>query len=294
MEGTSSYKLSIFIPERKPMIKKQNFNIPGAKGRGMLMDLTYDDALKNAPLVIFAHGFKGFKDWGTHNLVANYFAENGFRYLKFNFSHNGTTTDHPIDFVDLIAFADNTFSIEIQDLDAIIDFACGGSGIPAALGVYLIGHSMGGGISIIKTAEDARIKKLVTMASISGFRNLWSKRAEEQWRLQGIMYLENKRTGQEMPLKVSLLNDLDKHPARLDILAKAAEIKQPWLIVHGDIDPTVPLKHSEELKEAQPNAGYLVIKDAHHTFGASHPYTENSLPGPLLEFCRQSVAFFKK
>jgi len=74
------------------MIKKENYNIPGAKGRGMLMDITYDTRHKDAPVVIFAHGFKGFKDWGTHNLVANYFAEHGFRYLKFNFSHWRTCT----------------------------------------------------------------------------------------------------------------------------------------------------------------------------------------------------------
>ena len=96
------------------MIRKQNFNIHGAKGRIILIDLTFDDSLKNAPLVIFAHGFKGFKDWGTHNLVANYFAERGYRYLKFNFSHNGTTTDKPTEFADLIAFSDNTFSIELR------------------------------------------------------------------------------------------------------------------------------------------------------------------------------------
>ena len=98
------------------MIKKENYNIPGAKGRGMLMDITYDTRHKDAPVVIFAHGFKGFKDWGTHNLVANYFAEHGFRYLKFNFSHNGTTADKPIDFVDLI---DQLNPLLIKNLDSI-------------------------------------------------------------------------------------------------------------------------------------------------------------------------------
>jgi len=147
------------------MIKKENYNIPGAKGRGMLMDITYDDAIKNAPVVIFAHGFKGFKDWGAHNLVAKYFAENGFRYLKFNFSHNGTTADKPVDFADLIAFSENTFSIELEDLNDVIDFVCNGSSMPSVSGVFLIGHSMGGGISIIQTAGDKRVKKLVTMAS---------------------------------------------------------------------------------------------------------------------------------
>lgn len=276
------------------MIKKQNFNIPGAKGRGMLMDLTYKTSQKNAPLIIFAHGFKGFKDWGAHNLMAMYFAEHGFRFLKFNFSHNGTTADNPTDFADLIAFADNTFSIELEDLKAVIDFACGGSGIATADGVYLIGHSLGGGMSIIKTAEDHRVKKLITMASISGFRNLWPKEIEEQWRLTGITYIPNKRTGQMMPLKVGLLEDLDKNPARLDILTHAAKTKQPWLIVHGDEDPTVPLAHAEELKNAQPHAEFSVIKGGDHVFGATYPYIATSLPTDLLRFCELSVAFLKK
>src|SRR5215217_4866112 len=141
------------------MIKKETFTLPGAKGRGMLVDLTFDDNIRAAPLVIFAHGFKGFKDWGTHNLLAKYFAENGFRFLKFNFSHNGTTPESPVDFVDLIAFGDNTFSIELDDLTTVIDFACNGALLPRATGVYLMGHSMGGGISIIKADEDARVKK---------------------------------------------------------------------------------------------------------------------------------------
>ncbi|MBB6110974.1 Alpha/beta hydrolase family protein [Mucilaginibacter lappiensis] len=274
------------------MVRKDNYTLPGAKGRPMLIDVTYEDALKNAPVVIFAHGFKGFKDWGTHNLVADYFARNGFRYLKFNFSHNGTTPDHPTDFADLIAFSDNTFSIELEDLDTIIDFACSGSGMAAANGVFLIGHSMGGGISIIKSAEDRRIKKLVTMASISGFRNLWPQQSEAQWYLQGVIYMHNSRTGQQMPLKSTLLDDLDKHPLRLNIQAKAAEVQQPWLLVHGDIDPTVPLDHAKELHTAQPKAELVIIKGGDHVLGASHPYTGDTLPTSLQGFCDRTIAFF--
>ena len=257
----------------------------------MLMDLTFDEAIIAAPVVIFAHGFKGFKDWGAHNLMATHFAENGFRFLKFNFSHNGTTTDRPTEFADIIAFSDNTFTIELQDLETVIDFVCGGSAMPSVSSVYLMGHSMGGGISIIKTAEDARVAKLVTMASISGFRNLWHKDIEQQWRLQGIAYFLNKRTMQQLPLKVSALVDLDKFPVRLDILTKAAEIKQPWLIAHGDADPTVLLIHAEELKAANPAADLLVIHGADHTFGASQPYVENTMPALLLEFCSTAISF---
>ncbi|RYU90668.1 alpha/beta fold hydrolase [Mucilaginibacter terrigena] len=276
------------------MIVKQHYTIPGAKGRGITADITYDTLLPYAPLVIFAHGIRGFKDWGAHNLVARYFAENGFRFLKFNFSHNGTTSDNLTEFADLIAFSDNTFTFELEDLKSVIDFACGGSAIPRVNSVYLIGHSLGGGISIVKTAEDKRIAKLVTMAAISSFHNLWPKEAEKQWRLQGVMYMKNSRTGQNMPYKSSLLLDLDENPLRLDIQLRASEIKQPWLIVHGDADTSVSLNHAEQLHSAQPNAEYLVIPDADHTFNVSHPYQLPYLSAQLSAFCDAAICFFNK
>lgn len=153
---------------------------------------------------------------------------------------------------------------------------------------------MGGGISIIKAAEDHRIKKLITMASISGFRNLWPKSNEVQWRLQGVIYMLNSRTGQQMPLKSTLLDDLDKHTLRLNISAKAAEIKQPWLLVHGDNDQTVPLAHAQELHAAQPGAEFVVIKNGDHTLGGAHPYSNDTLPATLLEFCERSISFLRQ
>ncbi|GAB2973728.1 hypothetical protein GCM10027049_04820 [Mucilaginibacter puniceus] len=276
------------------MIKKDVFTLAGARGMGMLVDITYDDQIKDAPLIIFAHGFKGFKDWGTHNLVATYFAEKGYKYLKFNFSHNGTTVNSPVDFTDLNAFSENTFTMELDDLNTVIDFACSGSSIPRPKDIYLIGHSMGGGISIIKTAEDERIKKLVTMASVSNFRNLWPKKAEEQWRLQGLMYFPNARTGQQMPVKSTLLDDLDRHPNRFNIPMRAAEITQPWLIFHGDKDQTVPLSHAEELAIAQPKAQLIVMKNGDHTFGGYHPYAAKTLPDTLVNYCDNAIAFFNK
>ena len=275
------------------MIKKEIYTITGAKGRLMLADLTFDDANPQAPMVIFSHGFKGFKDWGTHNLVANYFAENGFRFLKFNFSHNGTTPDKPVDFADLIAFSENTFSMELDDLGKIIDFACNGTAIPRASRVCLMGHSMGGGISIIKAATDQRVSKLITMASIGSFRDLWPKEDEQQWRIQGLRYITNTRTGQQMPLKETLLDDLDRHPVLLNIAGKAAEVTQPWLIIHGDGDTGVSVNQAYQLNAAQPAAKLLIIKDADHVFNASHPYPHTTLPPALLQLCDEAVSFLR-
>ena len=274
-------------------IKQDTFLIPGANGRNMLADLTYDLRDKEAPLIIFAHGFKGFKDWGTHNLVAQYFAELGFRFLKFNFSHNGTTPEHPVDFVDLEAFSDNTFSIELEDLNLVIDFAASGANFLPVKTVFLIGHSMGGGISIIKTAEDERIAKLITWAAVADFRNLWPKEAEAQWRLTNVLHFPNSRTNQQMPVKATLLDDLDQNAKRLNIFLAAAEINQPWLIVHGDADPTVNISHAFELKKHQLNAELVIIPEANHTFNSGHPYFENELPEALEEVCEICVGFLK-
>lgn len=276
------------------MIINQTYTLPGSKGREMAMDLTFDDALPYAPLLIWVHGFKGFKDWGSHHLVARYFAENGYRFLKFNFSHNGTTPEQLDDLTDLIAFSENTFTIELDDLQYVIDFACSGSVIPTAKNVTLIGHSMGGGISIIKAAEDKRVEKLITLASVANFRNLWPVEIEKQWKLAGVLYFPNKRTGQEIPVKATLLDDIERNAGRLNILARAASVTQPWLIVHGTTDTVVPVSHAHDLKAMQPNAQLLIMPNTDHVFGASHPWQESELPADLLQVCKQALLFLRE
>lgn len=146
---------------------------------------------------------------------------------------------------------------------------------------------MGGGISIIKAAEDKRVSKLITMASIDGFDHLWPKSEEQQWKIQGIRYIFNTRTGQQMPLKATLLDDLERHPARLNIMANAATVNQPWLIAHGDADTTVPVKRAHELKGAQPKAELFIIHKADHVFNSSHPYPHKILPPALAQLCEK-------
>ncbi|TNM51591.1 alpha/beta hydrolase, partial [Streptomyces sp. NP160] len=62
------------------------------------------------PIVIFCHGYKGFKDWGSWDLVAKTFSNQNLFFVKFNFSHNGGTIDNPIDFPDLKAFSENNYT----------------------------------------------------------------------------------------------------------------------------------------------------------------------------------------
>ena len=67
------------------MIKK-SIVIQGLHQKPILIDYRYlPDGLQK-PIIIFCHGYKGFKDWGAWNLMANALADEGFFFIKFNFT----------------------------------------------------------------------------------------------------------------------------------------------------------------------------------------------------------------
>ena len=178
------------------MIKNQsNITIDGSDNRPILIDITYKENKKCKKVVVFSHGFKGFKDWGAFNQIAKTFAQNDFIFVKFNFSHNGTTTADTMNFVDLEAFGKNNFCKELNDLGFVLDWVEKNF---INVEIYLLGHSRGGGISMLKTAEDNRISKVVSWASPSDFTNRMSEERIAIWKEKGVAFVYNGRTKQNM------------------------------------------------------------------------------------------------
>jgi pimeloyl-ACP methyl ester carboxylesterase len=272
------------------MIKVEQHSITGSNEKTILIDLTFDQKQPNAPLIIFVHGFKGFKDWGAHHLTAHYFAQNGYRYLKFNLSHSGVPADHPTDVSDMEAFASNTFSKEMLDVEIVIDYALKNLNVDK---VILIGHSRGGGLSILQAAQNPAVKALVTWSAIADFSSLWGKEREEEWIKEGKIYVVNARTKEKMPLNITLLEDFNSNKDKLNIVEAAKKINIPWLIIHGDEDVNVPLEIAIQLSNANSNSRLVKIKNANHVFGASHPYTSNTLPPLLFEVCEKTLKFLE-
>ena len=101
------------------LIKHKNIILKSS--REFLTDAIFPNSDKKLPLIIFVHGYKGYKDWGAWELMAEKFANAGFYFVKFNFSHNGTTIENPNDFADLEAFGENNYSKELDDLEIIIN-----------------------------------------------------------------------------------------------------------------------------------------------------------------------------
>ncbi|MDN3585860.1 alpha/beta hydrolase [Pedobacter aquatilis] len=274
------------------MIKQSEFSLKGADEKLIIGDITFDENNPNTPIVLFIHGFKGFKDWGTHNLVARYFASNGYRYLKFNLSHSGVSADNPNDVSDLEAFAENTFSKELFDVNAVLDFIEKSYGKETEINV--IGHSRGGGLAIVEAANDLRINKIITWSAISSFNSLWKKEQEAEWKKTGKIYVTNARTKEQMPLNVALLNDFEENAETLNILNAAKRINIPWLIVQGDDDVNVPFENAQKLAESNLNSKLVKIEGANHVYGATHPYESETLPPLLFKVCEKCLVFLKE
>ncbi|SEW14069.1 alpha/beta hydrolase family protein [Kaistella antarctica] len=259
----------------------RNIIIKNAETQDFLADAYYQETRQKLPLVIFAHGYKGYKDWGAWDLMAKKFADAGFFFVKFNFSHNGTTLHQPTDFADLEAFGNNNFSKEMSDYDEVLNHFYNDSKIDQDK-VAIIGHSRGGGITVIKGFEDDRVKAIVALAGVSNFKYRFpSQDRFEEWKTEGVMYSENKRTHQQMPHYFQFYEDFEKNERRFDIQYAAQHLEKPLLIIQGTNDEAVKDKEAQLLNEWCKRSDLVMLENANHTFGAKEPWTEEQLPADL-------------
>ncbi len=280
-------------------MKIKNIVISGAEGKSITLDIFFKDNTVKNSVVIYAHGFNGFKDWGGFDLIADEFVDAGFVFIKFNFSHNGTTPEQPESFVDLEAFGNNNYTKQLTDLELVVDWVCSAGNIYSEAAdtnhIYLIGHSMGGGISILFTAQDTRIKKLVTWAAISECKTPWGNWPPEkmkEWLLEGVQFYTNTRTNQQMPLYYQLFLDYSQNEERLSIERAIKKITVPVLICHGTNDISVPVENAEQLKKWQPAAELFTI-DSNHVFDRVHPWEKNYLPEAMDKVVQKAIIFLK-
>jgi uncharacterized protein len=275
----------------------KNISIQGQHSRPILLDIFYNKNEKPKPIVIFSHGFKGFKDWGTFNLIAQEFARKNFLFIKFNYSHNGTTPETPNEFANLEAFSNNNFSIELDDLGTIIDFALENAFVlPVEIDqnyLFLVGHSRGGSLSILKAGEDSRVKKVASWSAPNDFSKRWTTKKLKEWQEKGVIYEENKRTGQQMPLKYQLYEDFISNKDRFDIMEVSKRLQIPVFLTHGTEDEAVEYEQSVELKKLNKNFKLSLIPNANHTYGSSHPFSGNLLPYDMQLVVNETISFLK-
>ena len=272
-----------------------------AHGRPFAADATYRADRQPKPVIVFVHGFKGFKDWGHFPLLARYFAEQSFVFVKLNLSHNGVVVGGTGDLEDMEAFGRNNFSLELDDLGYLLDelHRPGATPVPAAEmdlnRLFLAGHSRGGGLVLLKAAEDARVRAVATWASIADVNQRWPEAVVREWQARGVLHIENTRTGQQMPLYYQIVEDYERNQARLDIAGNVSGPRRPpLLLLHGDQDETVPLAAAHRLQQLRPDAELRVLPGATHMFGGAHPWRGAELPAAAQKVAELTANFFRR
>ncbi|WP_456378701.1 alpha/beta hydrolase family protein [Lutibacter sp.] len=261
----------------------------------IVTDLFYVKNNTKKPVVIFCHGYKGYKDWGAWNLAAEAFANKNLFFVKFNFSHNGGTLQNPIDFPDLEAFGENNLIIELNDLEDIIEWITTNPEFSNEIdleNITLIGHSRGGGIVTIKASENNKITKVITWAGVSDYGIRFPKGEQlKMWKKQGVSYVLNSRTHQKMPHLYQFYKNFKANENRLTIKNAVRKLKIPHLIIHGENDEVVLPTEAKNVHSWNSKSKLIFIKEMNHPLGCTQPWKKSKMPVHLEKVVKKSIDF---
>jgi pimeloyl-ACP methyl ester carboxylesterase len=256
---------------------KYNFLITTSAGNQIDCDLYSTDRNESKPVVMFVHGFKGFKDWGFFPPAAGYFEGKGYHSITFNFSHNGVSPGS-FEFDDLAGFAKNILSLEVDELKEISSFIISGNFCNFSGQLFIIGHSRGGGATLLASPAIKNLGAVAVWSSIS-YVDRYTDRQKKDWKEKGSLSFLNTRTGQEMSMNYSFLEDLlTNKEEKLSIEKSTRQLEIPVLAVHGEIDLTVPVRDSERIISfsKNQNSELFIVPRAGHTFNMVHPPVETT------------------
>lgn len=273
----------------------RDFQLETPSGRTIYGTLDAANRPGPRPTVLICHGFKGFQAWGFFPHLAALLSERGFTAVRFNFAGSGMRPGDEL-VTDLEAFRTARPSADLEDLVWLLDR------VPEidtdridAERIGLMGHSRGGGLAVLASANEAsgtRVGALVTWSAVATFDRL-SEDEKAEWRKNEEVSIVNARTGQALTLGSEILDDLEEHVDLLDIEAAAGRRDVPWLIVHGDADETVPIAEARRLEQAATEpVEFLEIRASGHTFEVGHPFAG---PSPqLIEAMNATQSWYRR
>ena len=245
------------------------------------------------PPILMAHGFLGFKDWSFFPWLAEFFAEQGFPAVRFNFSGSGMgpRTDGP--FEELDSFQSDTISNQVEDLRFLIAALIQGRlepDLPAQSQVYLWGHSRGGGVCLLSARGQKAVQGVAAWAPISRV-NRYLFEMKQSWRKKGFFLFESSRTGQSLKVDSTFLEDVEKWGKEGDIPVYLHHLQMPVFLIHGADDSSIPVEESESLAAVHPSSQLTILAGANHKFNASHPFT--GPPDVLREAAQKTLEFYQ-
>lgn len=281
-------------------VDKISGNVESKEGLPIYFDLytPFSTSGPTLPLILFLHGFKGFKDWGAFPDACEELSKAGFGVLAMNFSHNGVG-ENMLEFDQLDLFEKETLSRDLNDVGTVIE-AVKSKEISSDKVVLdsdrigIIGHSRGGHTAVAAAAEYSEIMTLVTWSAVSNYNDRWSDSMINDWETKGYTEIKNSRTNQVMKIGKAVYDDAIANADRLMAIKRVEELHIPSMFIAGKDDEAVPFSESEQLYRACPadQKEIRLIKNAGHTFNVAHPFEEENFPEAFEEVLDLTEGWF--
>ena len=234
----------------------EKVTIKNSKGQKLYASMHCSATEKPKKAVIVCHGFISNRVSKWKRDLCTKLAAKGYLAIRIDFTGNGESEGK---------LEEGTYSQEIDDLRKFIHFVrkkgCERIGV--------IGHSMGGAVTMLTTAKESHIHAVATVSAPS----MLGKRPYNEF----LKYAER-----PVPDKLpkAFFDDIKKQ----DIKKAVQSIKVPFLIIHGDKDTVVPHKESHTLyKWANCAKQHVTMKGMNHNFRK---------PTDAKKLCEVAMEFF--
>ncbi len=180
---------------------------------------------------------------------AGVFADAGYRVVVVEQRGHGDSTGHAI-----------SYGVwESQDLSQVIDDLEDRRLLTGRIGVF--GHSMGAAVAIQAAAVDPRIDAVIAVAPFASLHEEVKDFAS--WKVPYLRWLLNDAV---LGAAVNRAGKVAGFDARAASPVQAIRVTNtPVLLMHGDADDIVPVRHSRMIKQARPqNTRLVVFRGADH------------------------------
>lgn len=215
---------------------------------------------RNLPLVLMPHGGPHVRDSFTFDGWAAYLASRGFAVLQPNYRGS---TGYGMAYFNAGRgnWGDGVMQTDINDgVDALVR-----SGIVDANRVCIAGASYGGYAALVgATMTPERFRCVVAIAGVSDLPRMLDRFA------QASMGGSNSSTSDWWRLSIGDRRGDREHLQQISPANLAANVRAPMLLMHGSIDPIVPVDQSRLMRDRMQAAGkpvtYIEFENEYHSF----------------------------
>ena len=251
-------------------MKEQKVWFKNSRGQKLCGVVSIPEGEGPFPAVILCHGLWSNKYRNSYVELTKLLCKKGIASLRFDMLGHGESDGD---------VKEITVSTGVESLNSALDFICKQDFVDKnKLGLF--GASYGG--SVVIAGFDKKFKVVVLKCPASNYKKTreiqLGKKGIDEWRKRGWADIKGHILG------YCFFEDLLKNHA--DQYLDAEKISVPTLIIHGDVDKTVPLAHSKALYKTLNCEKRLEIID-----GAWHRFKE---PEHFDKVLQLSADWFKE